>query len=45
MQLNDQPEEIEVVDLHGGSHRYASIHREGVYDAATARRGSDLEWV
>ncbi|KAL5175869.1 Phosphatidylinositol 4-kinase beta 1 [Glycine soja] len=45
MQLNGQPEEIEVADLHGGSHRSASIHREGVYDAAAAGHVSDLEWV
>lgn len=44
-QLNGQPEKIEVTDLHGGSQRSASILREGVYEAATAGRGSDLEWV
>jgi len=44
-QLNGQPEQIEVVDLHGGSQRSASIHRDGVSDKAAAGRGSDLEWV
>jgi len=44
-QLNGQPEKIEVVDLHGGSQRSASIHRDGRYDEAAAGHGSDLEWV
>ncbi|RDY07116.1 Phosphatidylinositol 4-kinase beta 1, partial [Mucuna pruriens] len=44
-QLNGQPEKIEVADLHGGRKHSASIHREGVYGAAAAGYGSDLEWV
>ncbi|CAJ1937825.1 unnamed protein product [Sphenostylis stenocarpa] len=44
-QLNCQPEKIEVADLHGGSQRAASIHRDGVHDEAAAGHGSDLEWV
>ncbi|KAK7369488.1 hypothetical protein VNO80_11527 [Phaseolus coccineus] len=44
-QLNGQPEKIEVVDLHGGTQRSASIHRDGGYDEAAAGHGSDLEWV
>nr|KYP67849.1 Phosphatidylinositol 4-kinase [Cajanus cajan] len=44
-QLNGQPEKIEVADLHSGSQRSASIHREGMYEPAAAGCGSDLEWV
>ncbi|KAL2342922.1 hypothetical protein Fmac_004207 [Flemingia macrophylla] len=44
-QLNGQPEMIEVANLHGGSQRSTSIHREGMNEPAATGCGSDLEWV